>query len=114
MITGKQKIVALTGITIESKIHGIFIYLSNLLFKNGGRSNIPAVANTDNAKPGSIAWKGSTNTNSEIAHPSDGMPKDLSPNTLAIKTTAVITAARNTDGVGRTRNIKINRIKKTR
>ena len=55
MITGKQKIVALTGITSESKIHGIFIYLSSLVFKNGGKSKIPVVANTDNAKPGSIA-----------------------------------------------------------
>ena len=48
-----------------------------------------------------------------IAAANDGTPKERSPKYLASITTALITAARNTDGVGRTKKINRKRITPT-
>ena len=53
--TGVQKIVALIGIEITSVSHLVLINLLKWLSKVGEKINIPLVARTDNAKPGSIA-----------------------------------------------------------
>ena len=69
----------------------------------GARTNKPAVARTERAKPGSRACHGSIATTAAIAKPSAGSE---SPGTFldaAISATAAIAAARKTDGDGRTR-----------
>ena len=48
-----------------------------------------------------------------IAAPRDGTPSDLSPRIRANRITNVITAARNTEGVGLTKKINKNRMIKT-
>ena len=48
-----------------------------------------------------------------IAAPRDGTPSDLSPRIRASRITNVITAARNTEGVGLTKKINKNRMIKT-
>jgi hypothetical protein len=52
-ITGIQNTVALIGIVSASTIQSTFIYFKSLTFIIGEKINIPAVAKTDNAKPGS-------------------------------------------------------------
>ena len=95
MIIGVQKIVAASGIAIGS---GIFRAV-----RIGTRTKIPAVAPTDNAKPGSTDWKGSIKISTVIANPSAGNPPALAPRARAKRRAAVITDARITEGEGRTR-----------
>jgi hypothetical protein len=52
-ITGMQNTVALIGIASASTIQSTFKYFRSLTFIIGEKINIPAVAKTDNAKPGS-------------------------------------------------------------
>ena len=52
-ITGMQKTVALMGIAIASTNQSTFIYFKSLTFMIGEKINIPAVAKTESAKPGS-------------------------------------------------------------
>jgi hypothetical protein len=52
-ITGIQNTVALIGIASASTIQSTFIYFNSLTFIIGEKINIPAVAKTDSAKPGS-------------------------------------------------------------
>ena len=93
---GVQKSVAAIGIAIDS---GIFS------FNFGARSNIPAVAPTDNAKPGSIAWNGSIKIKIVIARPSEGRAELLSPRAFAMSRAAVMMDALKTEGLGRTKYI---------
>ena len=54
-IIGRHKMVALTGIDTTSMINLDFISFCNFISRSGESNRIPAVANTDNANPGSIA-----------------------------------------------------------
>ena len=53
-ITGKQKIVALNGIAIDSANNLLFTTPTNLLDRDGESMRMPAVAKTERAKPGSL------------------------------------------------------------
>lgn len=74
-------------------------------FKRGAIIKRPAVANTDKAKPGSLACQGSAKITAAIANPSEGIESLFSRWDFAKITTAAIAAARNTDGDGRTKPI---------
>ena len=72
----------------------------------GAKSNSPAVARTDKAKPASRACHGSPITTAAIAKPNAGKESLGLREPLATNKTAAIAAARNTDGDGRTKAIK--------
>ena len=105
-ITGVQKIVAEIGMATASATTCHLIFAESTEINLGESSNMPAVAKTDNAKPGSIAWNGSSKIKVAIAAPNAGKPNERSPRYFAINKTEVMTAARNTDGVGLTNKIK--------
>jgi hypothetical protein len=105
-IIGRQNIVALIGIVIASISQPCLILLEKFILRIGESINIPAVAKTERANPGSIAWNGSKSSNIKTANPKDEIPKLISPLILAANKTTVITNARNTEGVGLTKIIK--------
>ena len=78
-----QKSVADIGIAIASASQLHLIRLDSQLVMYGAIINIPPVANTESAKPGSIAWNGSIRIKNPIAAPSAGKPSELSPRYLA-------------------------------
>jgi hypothetical protein len=102
--TGEQKIVAAIGGAKASLIN-LGMYLDSHATIRGAKSNNPAVARTDRAKPASRACHGSAMTTAAIAKPSAGKESLGRLDPFAMSNTAAIAAARNTDGEGRTRAI---------
>ena len=103
--TGEQKIVAAIG-GARASLKSFGKYFDNHVIMRGAKSNNPAVAKTDNAKPASRACQGSPITTAAIAKPSAGNESLGLRDPLATNRTAAIAAARNTDGDGRTSAIK--------
>ena len=105
MSTGEQKIVAAIGGAKASLIN-LGKYFDSHVMIRGAKSNNPAVARTDRAKPASRACHGSPITTAAIAKPNAGKESLGLREPLATNKTAAIAAARSTDGDGRTNAIK--------
>ena len=103
--TGEQKIVAAIGSAKASLINS-GKYFDNHSMMRGAKSNNPAVARTDKAKPASRDCHGSPMTTAAIAKPRAGSESLGLREPLATNKTAAIAAARSTDGDGRTKAIK--------
>ena len=101
--TGEQKIIAAIG---GATAPANFLLIGNRSRIIGAKSNNPAVAKTESAKPASLACQGSPITTAAIAKPSAGMESVARLLAWANIKTAAIAAARRTEGEGRTSAIK--------
>ena len=104
-IIGAQKSIAAIGGAMASA-KSLGVKRAKNFTTRGAKSNNPAVARTESAKPGSRLCQGSAITTAPIAKPRAGSESAPLCVPFAINKTAAIAAARNTDGEGRTRVIK--------